>query len=67
MAGPTVLFLCQHNADRSQLGAHFLARAAPGRFVATSAGISSAEQINPSWLRPSPRSASAPPPLIFAP
>ncbi len=47
MTAPVVLFLCQHNAGRSQLGAHLLAHAAPGRFTATSAGISPAEQINP--------------------
>lgn len=47
MTAPTVLFLCQHNAGRSQLGAHLLAHAAPERFTATSAGISPAEQINP--------------------
>lgn len=44
---PTVLFICQHNAGRSQLGAHLLAHVAPGRVVATSGGISPAEHINP--------------------
>ncbi|MDY0910711.1 low molecular weight phosphatase family protein [Microbacterium sp. CFBP9034] len=44
---PTVLFLCQHNAGRSQLGAHLLEYVAPGGFVADSAGISPADEINP--------------------
>ena len=43
----TVLFLCQHNAGRSQLGAHLLEYVAPGRFTADSAGISPADEINP--------------------
>lgn len=47
MSAPTVLFVCQHNAGRSQLGAHLLAHTAPGRFVATSAGITPADRINP--------------------
>lgn len=44
---PTVLFICQHNAGRSQLGAHLLGHIAPGRFVVTSAGLNPAEEINP--------------------
>lgn len=44
---PTVLFICQHNAGRSQLGAHLLDVVAPGRFVATSAGLNPADEINP--------------------
>ncbi len=47
MKTPTVLFLCQHNAGRSQLGAHLLAHAAPGRVNATSAGLAPADQISP--------------------
>ena len=43
---PTVLFICQHNAGRSQLGAHLLAHVAPGQVRATSSGPSPAEQIN---------------------
>ncbi len=34
---PTVLFICQHNAGRSQLGAHMLRVVAPDQFIATSA------------------------------
>lgn len=44
---PTVLFICQHNAGRSQLGAHLLEHIAPGRANATSGGIAPAEHINP--------------------
>ncbi|PZE86592.1 protein-tyrosine-phosphatase [Curtobacterium sp. PhB142] len=45
---PTVLFICKHNAGRSQLGAALLELAAPDRYTATSAGISPAEEVNPS-------------------
>ena len=45
---PTVLFICKHNAGRSQLGAALLELAAPDRFTATSAGITPAEEVNPS-------------------
>lgn len=44
---PTVLFICQHNAGRSQLGAHLLEHVATGRVNATSGGLSPAEHINP--------------------
>lgn len=44
---PTVLFICKHNAGRSQLGAHLLEHVAPGRVNATSGGLSPAEHINP--------------------
>lgn len=44
---PTVLFICQHNAGRSQLGAHLLGVIAPDRFIATSAGLDPATEINP--------------------
>lgn len=44
---PTVLFICQHNAGRSQLGAHLLDLVAPGRFISTSAGLNPAAEINP--------------------
>ncbi|WP_019178959.1 low molecular weight phosphatase family protein [Microbacterium yannicii] len=43
----TVLFICQHNAGRSQLGAHLLNVVAPGRFLSTSAGLNPADEINP--------------------
>ncbi|MGP3534412.1 arsenate-mycothiol transferase ArsC [Microbacterium sp. RD1] len=44
---PTVLFICQHNAGRSQLGAALLEHLAGDRFTATSAGLSPAEEVNP--------------------
>lgn len=44
---PTVLFICQHNAGRSQLGAALLEHLAGERFTATSAGLSPAEEVNP--------------------
>lgn len=45
---PTVLFICKHNAGRSQLGAALLELAAPDRYRAASAGITPAEEVNPS-------------------
>ncbi|MCC4247567.1 arsenate-mycothiol transferase ArsC [Microbacterium testaceum] len=44
---PTVLFVCQHNAGRSQLGAALLEHLAADRFTATSAGLSPAVEVNP--------------------
>ncbi|MFG6402689.1 low molecular weight phosphatase family protein [Microbacterium sp. P04] len=44
---PTVLFICQHNAGRSQLGAALLEHLAGDRFTATSAGLSPADEVNP--------------------
>lgn len=44
---PIVLFICQHNAGRSQLGAALLQHLAGDRFVATSAGLSPADEVNP--------------------
>ncbi len=46
-ATPTVLFICQHNAGRSQLGAALLDHLAGDRFTATSAGLSPADEVNP--------------------
>ncbi|MGT2427539.1 MULTISPECIES: arsenate-mycothiol transferase ArsC [Actinomycetes] len=43
-----VLFICQHNAGRSQLGAALLEHLAGNRFTASSAGLSPAETVNPS-------------------
>lgn len=44
---PTVLFICQHNAGRSQLGAALLQHLAGDRFLTTSAGLSPADEVNP--------------------
>lgn len=43
---PTVLFICQHNAGRSQLGAALLEHLAGDRFTAASGGLSPAEHVN---------------------
>ena len=50
MSTPTVLFLCQHNAGRSQLGAALLEILAPGDFTVTSAGTSPADAVNPAVM-----------------
>lgn len=42
-----VLFICQHNAGRSQLGAALLELLAGDRFVVTSAGLNPADAVNP--------------------
>jgi len=44
---PTVLFICQHNAGRSQLGAALLELLAADQFTAISAGLSPAADVNP--------------------
>ena len=48
MPGPTVLFVCVHNAGRSQMAAGLLAYHAAGRVVVRSAGSAPADSINPS-------------------
>ena len=47
MATPTVLFLCTHNAGRSQMALGFFNRYAAGRAIAYSGGSEPADQINP--------------------
>jgi protein-tyrosine-phosphatase len=44
---PEVLFLCVHNAGRSQMAAALLDRYADGRIVVRSAGTTPAKEINP--------------------
>ena len=44
---PTVLFVCVHNAGRSQMAAGYLRHLAAGRIEVRSAGSMPAEQINP--------------------
>jgi arsenate reductase len=44
---PRVLFVCIHNAGRSQMAAALLDQAAGGRVVVTSAGSQPASEINP--------------------
>ncbi len=45
---PSVLFVCVHNAGRSQMAAAFLARLSGGAVEVRSAGSAPAEQVNPS-------------------
>src|SRR5215470_18971617 len=44
---PEVLFVCTHNAGRSQMAAALLDREAGGRVHVTSAGSQPADQLNP--------------------
>ncbi len=44
---PTVLFVCVHNAGRSQMAASFLEAKARGRVLARSAGSAPADRVNP--------------------
>ncbi|MCQ9368894.1 arsenate reductase ArsC [Brevibacterium sp. 91QC2O2] len=44
---PSVLFVCVHNAGRSQMAAGYLRHYATGRIEVRSAGSMPAEQINP--------------------
>ncbi|MBE0011499.1 MULTISPECIES: arsenate reductase ArsC [unclassified Arthrobacter] len=45
---PSVLFVCVHNAGRSQMAAAFLTTLSEGRIEVRSAGSQPAESINPS-------------------
>lgn len=44
---PVVLFVCVHNAGRSQMAAALLAHHAEGRVLVRSAGSAPADEINP--------------------
>ena len=44
---PQVLFVCVHNAGRSQMAAGFLRHYAPDRIAVVSAGTEPAEAVNP--------------------
>jgi protein-tyrosine-phosphatase len=44
---PTVLFVCVHNAGRSQMAAGYLSRLAGDRVTVLSAGSQPADQVNP--------------------
>ena len=44
---PSVLFVCVHNAGRSQMAAAFLTHLAQGRVEVRSAGSVPADQVNP--------------------
>ena len=47
MSLPTVLFVCVHNAGRSQMAAGYLRHLAAGRVAVLSAGSQPADQVNP--------------------
>ena len=48
---PEVLFVCTHNAGRSQMAAAMLDHAAAGRVRVTSAGSQPADQLNPAVVK----------------
>jgi arsenate reductase (thioredoxin) len=48
---PNVLFVCVHNAGRSQMAAALLDQAAGGRVRVTSAGSQPASEINPAVIQ----------------
>jgi arsenate reductase len=48
---PEVLFVCTHNAGRSQMAAALLNQEAAGRVRVTSAGSQPAEQLNPAVVQ----------------
>jgi protein-tyrosine-phosphatase len=48
---PEVLFVCTHNAGRSQMAAAFLDHEAAGRVRVTSAGSQPAGQLNPAVVQ----------------
>jgi len=48
---PQVLFVCTHNADRSQMAAALLDQQAAGRVQMTSAGSQPASELNPAVVQ----------------
>ncbi len=48
---PEVLFVCTHNAGRSQMAAALLAHTAAGNVRVTSAGSQPADQLNPAVVQ----------------
>jgi arsenate reductase (thioredoxin) len=48
---PVVLFVCTHNAGRSQMAAALLDHQAAGRVRVTSAGSQPADQLNPAVVQ----------------
>ena len=51
MSRPTVLFVCVHNAGRSQMAAGYLQHLAGDRIEVLSAGSSPADSVNPAAVR----------------
>ena len=50
MSTPEVLFVCVHNAGRSQMAAALLEHRARGQVVVNSAGSAPADQLNPAVI-----------------
>jgi arsenate reductase len=48
---PSVLFVCVHNAGRSQMAAAFLTHLSGGRVEVRSAGSAPADQVNPAAVQ----------------
>ena len=51
MSKPSVLFVCVHNAGRSQMAAAFLSHLSAGAVEVRSAGSAPADQINPAAVQ----------------
>ena len=51
---PEVLFVCEHNAGRSQMAAGLLGHYARGEVHVRSAGSTPADRVNPAVLRAKP-------------
>jgi arsenate reductase (thioredoxin) len=51
MSKPSVLFVCVHNAGRSQMAAAFLTHLSNGAVEVRSAGSEPAEQVNPAAVQ----------------
>ena len=51
MSKPSVLFVCVHNAGRSQMAAAFLTHLSHGQVDVRSAGSEPAEQVNPAAVQ----------------
>ena len=51
MSKPSVLFVCVHNAGRSQMAAAFLTHLSQGQVEVRSAGSEPAEQVNPAAVQ----------------
>ena len=51
MSRPSVLFVCVHNAGRSQMAAAFLAHLAAGAVEVRSAGSAPSDQVNPAAVQ----------------
>jgi len=58
---PTVLFVCVHNAGRSQMAAGYLQHLAGGRIEVLSAGSEPADRVNPVAVAAMARTASTSP------